>query len=146
VRRVLPLLLLAAGCGDEPPKGEAAETGDWRNWRAGHLPITAAGFAETVQARVSLLPPESRSRRPDDFCELFLNGSWSGRWRVGKLADGKWPVIDFALTLRAGPNWLDLWDSSSGRACKEQIDTRQGLDFTFRPTPQGYELLQEKRE
>jgi hypothetical protein len=144
MRRALLALCLLAGCG-KADTGEAVETDDWKRWRAGHVPINAA-FAETVQARIDILPPEGRSKRPDDFCELFVNGTLLPRQRVGKMADGNWPRIELTVTLRTGPNFLDLWDSSSGRNCKEQVDTREGLSLTFQPTPQGYELVQRRTE
>lgn len=146
-RLALALCLLAAGCGKKaPPAGETLETGQWREWRAKQFALGAADISGSLAARVTILPPEGRSKRADDFCELFVNGKFQGRHRVGKMADGRWPAVSFPVTLKDGPNWLDLWDTSTDRKCREEVDSRQGLDFTFRPTADGYELLQEKRE
>lgn len=143
----LALLLLALGCGKPaPPKPDDPETASWRFWKSKQISIPAANFAPEVTGKVRILPPQGRSRRSDDFCDFTVNGSFVNRYRVGKLANGTWPVIAATVTLRTGPNWLDLWDSSSDRNCRQQIDTREGLDFVFRPTAQGYELVQERKE
>jgi hypothetical protein len=145
-----PLILLlpalaAAGCGKKPdaPRGETAE---WRAWRQTQVQIPAAGFAPTLQARLAVQPPASRSTHPDDWCEVFLNGTLLNRFRVGKMADGNWPRCEMEITLRTGPNWLDLWDSTSNRKCRQMVDTREGLEITFVPTADGYSVQQVRRE
>ena len=143
----LAALLCAVGCGKKPtPASDPLETGQWSQWRAKQFALATLGVSGTLRARITILPPDGRSKRADDFCELMVNGQLQGRHRVGKMADGRWPGISFEVTLRDGPNWLDLWDTSADRNTREEVDTRQGLDFTFRPTATGYELLQEKRE
>ena len=138
-------VLLILGCGKKP-EGTRGETEEWKLWRQTQFAIPVAGFAPTLQARLTILPPDARSTHPDDFCEVFLNGTKLNRFRVGKMPSGAWPRGEMEITLRAGPNWLDLWDSSSNRKCREMVDTRNGLEFTFAPTPDGYALQQVRRE
>jgi hypothetical protein len=149
VRRGVALILLAASaCGRNEPSAPAAagETPEYREWRGRQMPLPVANFAATVKGRVTVLPPESRSRGADDFCEITLNGAPLHRFRVGKMPDGRFPRCEVEATFNAGPNWLDLWDSTSRRGCRRQIDTREGTDFTFVPTADGYDLRQSKTE
>lgn len=146
MRRIAGVLLLVlAACGKKP-EGPRGETPEWQQWRQTQFDIPVAGFAPTLPGRLVVLPPDSRSQHSDDWCEIFLNGTKLHRFQVGKMASGGWPRCEMDITLRSGPNWIDLWDSTSNRKCREMVDTRNGVDLTFVPTPEGYSLQQTKRE
>ncbi len=133
------------GCGKKPeaPRGETEE---WRAWRQTQVVLPAAGFAPTLQGRLVVLPPSARATRQEDWCEVFLNGTLLNRFRVGPMPGGAWPRGEMEMTLRAGPNRIDLWDSTSNRHCRATIDTREGTEIRFEPTAEGYELRQTKRD
>jgi hypothetical protein len=124
------------------------ETPEFRAWKGSQIlrQYPAANFAEVVSGTLTIHAPELRSRNPDDFCELYLNGEFVQRFRVGKMPNGRWPQLAVNLTLLAGADWLDLWDSSSNQNYRTQIDTRQGTDFVFTPSESGYTLTWTKRE
>ncbi len=137
----------AAGCGKKAPAGASVpETPEYREWRTGRIEVPVAGFAPEVRGRIVILPPGERSTHPEDFCELFVNGRKLYRLRVARRPDGEWPTAEIPATFRTGPNWIDLWDSSSNTALRRQVDTRQGTDFELRPTEGGYELHQSRQE
>ena len=142
------LLAALAGCGGgEPPPPAGAETDAFTAWRARRREIPSAGFAETVRGSIEVLPPPAeRIRRPDDFCEIWLNGSRLHRLRLAPLADGSLPSCRLDVVLRTGPNWVDFWDSTSNRGRREQIDTREGTSLSFSPSSEGYDFAQEKTE
>ncbi len=137
-------LLALAGCGGEAPA--TAETPQYDEWAERRREIPSAGFAATVRGTIEILPPGDRAARPDDFCELWLNGKKLHRLRVAKLADGTWPSITLNVDLRVGPNWLDFWDSTSNKGRREAVDTREGTAFTFSPSDGGYDFAQVKDE
>jgi len=140
--------LLAAGCGKKPPPPPAEDTPQYREWKGGQIlrQFPAAAGAPAVPGRLRVLSPEGRAPRPGDFCEVYLNGEALLRFRTGKLPDGHWPQWDGEVRLRAGPNWVDLWDSTGNRNHRHQVDTRQGTDLLFTPTAEGYDFRQEKTE
>ncbi len=139
-------LLALAACGAEaPPPG--AETGAYQVWRTRLTEVPSAGFAETVRGDLQILPPPvERVKRPDDFCELWLNGRRLHRLRLAAAPDGALPAFDFKIELRAGPNWLDFWDSTSNRGRRDSIDTREGTELLFSPAELGYDFTQTKKE
>jgi hypothetical protein len=142
------LLLFLAGCGKPEPPDEWWHTEQYREWKGGQIlrQMPAAKFAPEVPGRIDVEPPASRSKHADDFCELFLNGYSLTTFRVAKMADGRYPVCGTDVLLLTGPNWIDMWDTSSNRHYRHQIDTREGTLFTFVPTPEGYDLRQVKKE
>jgi hypothetical protein len=139
----LAALLALAGCGE---KAATAETAAYEEWAERRREIPSAGFAATIPATIEILPPEDRVKRPDDFCELWVNGKKLHRLRVAKLPDGGFPAVTLSVQLRVGPNWLDFWDSTSDRGRREAVDTREGTRFSFAPVPDGYGFAQEKDE
>lgn len=141
-------LLLASGCGRKAPPPAEEDTPQYREWKGSQIlrQVPSAGGAPGVQGRLRILPPESRIRRPGDFCEVYLNGEILLRFRLGKLPDGRLPEWEGPLRLRTGPNWIDLWDSTTNRNYRHSFDTREGTDLLFAPTPEGYEWRQEKAE
>jgi hypothetical protein len=141
-------LLLAAGCGKKAPAPQEEDTPQYREWKGGQIlrQVPSAGGAPAVPGRLRILPPEDRVRRGGDFCEVYLNAEILVRFRTGRLPDGRWPEWDGPVRLRAGPNWIDLWDSTTNRHYRHAIDTREGTDLLFTPTADGYDLRQEKTE
>ena len=93
-----------------------------------------------VKGRIDISPPEQRSKNPGDFCELFMNGERLGKWNVAKLPDGTWPRISVDVDWNSGPNTFDLWDSSSNQYYRQQVDTREAVQFSCIPTAEGYEI------
>ena len=136
-------LLALAGCGEKPATAETAQYDEWAERRR---EVPSAGFAPTVPGTIEILPPEDRVTRPDDFCELWVNGKKLHRLRVAKLPDGSFPSVTLNLQLRVGPNWLDFWDSTSNHGRREPVDTREGTRFSFAPIEGGYDFTQEKDE
>lgn len=143
--RHLPLQALLAtvlaGCGKEPAK-DPLDTPEYQSWKGQQIlrRLPAANFAPTTPGRVEILSPDQRSRNPQDFCELFVNGERIGKFKTGKLPDGTWPSNAFEVTFLTGPNTFDLWDSTSNRYYRESVDTRQCVRFQCVPTTDGYEI------
>ena len=137
------VLALAACGGDQAP---TAETPQYEEWAQRRREIPSAGFAETVRGTIEILGPEDRAGRPDDFCELWVNGKKLHRLRVAPLADGTSPSVTLNVQFRVGPNWLDFWDSTSNKGRREAVDTREGTTFAFTPSDDGYEFSQTKDE
>ncbi len=152
VARALPVLtaalLGAAGCGEKEPPRAAEGTPEYRAWRGAQFvrQFAAAAGAPTVAARLEVLAPAERSPGPGDFCELYLNGEMLLRFRTARLPDGAWPRWESEVRPRAGPNCLDLWDSTTNRNYRRQVDLREGTDLVFAPTADGYEIRQSRRE
>ena len=48
--------------------------------------------------------------------------------------------------LNSGPNTFDLWDSSSNRYYRQQVDTRYVTGFLCVPTEGGYEIQEVKKK
>jgi len=143
------LLLLLGACGKDGPKtATAAETPEYRAWKGSQAlrNLPAANSAETIAVTVIVHFPQSRSRSPEDFIELYVNGQMAQRVR-GKPA-GTGPVVPTTvfLTILQGPGWLDVWDSTTNANYRFTIDTRQGKDYVFTPTATGYDLAWTPRE
>ena len=142
---LIPSLLLSA-CGR---KQEAAGAGteQYREWKGSQAirQLAAAGLSEKVAGTVVVHFPEARSQSPEDFIELCLNGQMIQHTRF-KRVGGEVAPITLSIDLRPGIDWLDLWDSTTNRYYRFQVDPRQGTDFVFAPTETGYDLTWTKRE
>ncbi len=143
---MLGLLLAALGCGKEPEK-DPLDTDAYNAWKQmqilRRLPMARGGL--DLRGRIDVYPPEERSKNPNDFCEIFMNGERLGKWKIGKLPDGSYPRISVDVDWNSGPNTFDLWDSSSNRYFRQQVDTREVLSFLCIPTPEGYDLQPQKK-
>ena len=143
--RIAVAVLLAAllGCGKEPEK-DPLETEAYTNWKGGQilrrLPMAAGGLR--VKGRIDVQPPEQRSKNPRDFCEVFLNGEPVGKYNVAKLPDGSWPRISIDVDFNSGPNTFDVWDSTSNKYYRQQVDTRESVEFLCVPTADGFYEIQ----
>lgn len=129
------VLCVLAACGSEAgPAGpdQAAAYGDWVRKQ---IPTNFAG-AGGVNGRIAVLLPQGRSKRAGDFIEVALNGQ-----RLRKVPFGG-PTLELSVTLGPGINILDLYDSTSEKSCRRHVDAREGTDFTFQPTADGYDLVQ----
>ena len=149
MKRVVVLALLLAGCGKEPEK-DPLDTEAYNAWKQGQilrrLPMARGGLE--VKGRIDIQPPEQRSKNPGDFCEIFVNGERVGKVKVAKLPDGTWPRIGIDIDFNSGPNTFDVWDSSSNRHYRQQVDTREAVEFLCVPTADGYDIqaLKKKQE
>jgi hypothetical protein len=133
------------GCGKKEADPASLETPEYWKWRQTQLPIPVANFAPVVPGKIVVLPPENRSRSAEDFCEIFFQGSRLHRAPMGKMPSGQWPRLEISVTFLTGPaNWIDLWDSSSNRNYRFQVDTREGTQITLSATGEGYEIEQAK--
>jgi hypothetical protein len=143
--RIAVAVLLAAlvGCGKEPEK-DPLETEAYRAWKESQilrrLPMAAGGLR--VKGRIDVFPPEQRSKTPQDFCEVYVNGNQVGRYNVAKLPDGSWPRISVDVDFNSGPNTFDVWDSTSNKYYRQQVDTREFVEFTCAPTADGFYEIQ----
>ena len=141
MRTGIAALVLAAllGCSKEPEK-DPLETEAYSAWKGGQilrrLPMAAGGLR--VKGHIDLQPPEARSKNPRDFCEIYLNGEQVGKFNVAKLPDGSWPRIGVDVDFNSGPNTFDVWDSSSNKYYRQQVDTRESVDFVCVPTADGF--------
>jgi len=141
VRTAAVALLLTGllSCSKEPEK-DPLETEAYSAWKGGQilrrLPMAAGGIR--VKGHIDLQPPEARSKNPRDFCEIFLNGEQVGKFNIAKLPDGSWPRIGVDVDFNSGPNTFDVWDSSSNKYYRHQVDTRESVDFICVPTADGF--------
>lgn len=146
MRRALALVLLL-GCGKEP-EADVLDTEAYNAWKQTQiirrLPMAAGGL--TVKGRIEIQPPEQRSKNRGDFCEIFMNGERVGKYNVAKLPDGSWPRIAVDVDFNSGPNSFDVWDSSSNRHYRQQVDTREAVEFICVPTPDGYDIQAIKKK
>jgi hypothetical protein len=148
-RLAIPVLLLAGlgACSKEAPK-DPLDTAAYNEWKQGQilrrLPMAAGGLR--VPGHIDVYPPEQRSKDPNDFVELFLNGERIGKYKVAKLPDGTWPRVAFDVDFNSGPNTFDLWDSSSDKYYRTQVDTRYVTGFICVPTADGYDIQEVKKK
>lgn len=143
MRAAVVALLLAASCGKEPEKDplETPQYFEWRQTQAlRQLPMAVGGL--TVPGRIEIQPPDQRSKNRGDFVEITLNGNRVGRYNVAKLPDGNWPRIGVDVDFNSGPNTFDVWDTSSNRYYRQQVDTRNCVQFLLVPTADGYDIQQ----
>lgn len=139
--RQLLLLLALAGCGKADPPGDPMETEAYRQWKGGQvIREYTANYTTSTPGKVEIIPPESRTKTAADFCELYVNGRRVGRFNVGRQPDGSFPRNEFDFAFMTGPNTFDLWDSTSNRYYREQVDTRQCVHFRCVPTDDGYKV------
>jgi len=99
-----------------------------------------------VPGHIDVYPPEQRSKSRGDFVEMFMNGERIGKYNVAKLPDGTWPRIAFDVDFNSGPNTFDMWDSSSNKYYRQQVDTRYITGFICVPTAEGYEIQEVKKK
>lgn len=147
MRAAAALLLLLAGCSKEAPK-DPLDTPEYNAWKQEQvlrrLPMAAGGLR--VPGRIEVHAPEQRSKNPGDFVELFMNGERIGKYNVAKLPNGRWPTISFDLDWNSGPNTFDLWDSTTNRRYRQQVDTRHITGFLCVPTADGYEIQEVRKK
>lgn len=143
----LVLALAVAGCGKTPPP-DPLDTAEYNAWKLEQirrrLPMGAGGLR--VPGHIDVYPPEQRSKNTEDFVEFFMNGERIGKYKVAKLPDGTWPRVAFDVDFNSGPNTFDLWDSSSNRSYRQQVDTRYVVQFLCLPTADGYEIQEVKKK
>jgi hypothetical protein len=141
------LVLLLGGCGKKP-EPDPLDTEAYNAWKQTQvlrrLPMARGGLE--VKGRIDIYPPEQRALYKGHFCEVFLNGERVGKYNVSKLPDGSWPRIGFDVDFNSGPNTFDVWDSSSNRYYRQQVDTREAVEFLLVPTPEGYEIQSIKKK
>jgi hypothetical protein len=136
-------LFLATGCESKQDPDDDFETPAYRDWKTSQPLRRVTAGAGSESGRIDPFPPESRSKRPDDFLELYVNGHRVGLYRVGRQPDGTWPTHSVALPFQTGPvNTFDLWDTTSGRFVRHAVDTRRSLRFRAVPTADGYEIVE----
>ena len=147
---VAVVLVALLGCSKEPDK-DPLETEQYSAWKGGQilrrLPMAAGGIR--VRGHIDVFPPEQRSKNPRDFCEIYLNGEPVGKFNVARLPDGSWPRIGVDVDFNSGPNTFDVWDSTSNRYYRQQVDTRESVEFNCVPTDDGFYEIQgipKKRE
>jgi hypothetical protein len=146
---IAALLLLATlgACSKREPKDplDTAAYNDWKQEQIRRrLPMAAGGLRTT--GHIEVYAPEQRSKNPQEFVELFMNGERIGKYRVAKLPDGTWPRVSFDVDFNLGPNTFDLWDSSTDRYYRQQVDTRYVTGFLCVPTAEGYEIQEVKKK
>jgi hypothetical protein len=139
--------LVLAGCGKKP-EPDPLDTEAYNAWKQTQilrrLPMARGGLE--VKGRIDIYPPDQRSKNRGDFCEVFLNGERVGKYPVAKLPDGTWPRIGVDVDFNSGPNTFDVWDSSSNKYYRQQVDTREAVEFLLVPTPEGYEIQAIKKK
>ena len=148
MRRCALLLLAAlAACKQKPPP-DPLDTPEYNAWKQEQilrrLPMAVGGLR--VPGRIDVHPPQARSKNPGDFVEVFMNGERIGKYNVAKLPDGRWPTVGFNVDFNSGPNTFDMWDSSSNKRYRQQVDTRYVTGFICVPTPEGYDIQEVKRK
>jgi len=141
------VLLFLAACGKAPPPDplDTVEYNDWKQEQIRRrLPMAGGGLR--VPGHIDVYPPEQRSKNRGEFVEMFMNGERIGKYNVAKLPDGRWPHVEFDIDFNSGPNTFDLWDSSSNKYYRQQVDTRYITGFLCIPTADGYEIKEVKKK
>ena len=149
MKKLAALALLAlAACGKPALPPDPLDTPAYNEWKQEQirrrLPMAAGGLR--VPGRIDVYPPEQRSKNPGDFVEVFMNGERIGKYNVAKLPDGSWPRVAFDVDFNSGPNTFDLWDSSSNKYYRQQVDSRYVTGFLCVPTAEGYEIQEVKKK
>jgi len=141
-------LLACAACGKPAPPPDPLDTVEYNDWKQEQirrrLPMAAGGLR--VPGHIDVYPPEQRSKNRGDFVEMFMNGERIGKYNVAKLPDGTWPRVAFDVDFNSGPNTFDLWDSSSNKCYRQQVDTRYITGFLCVPTADGYEIQEVRKK
>jgi hypothetical protein len=149
MKTAIALLLLAGigGCSKKPAQ-DPLDTPEYNAWKQEQilrrLPMAAGGLR--VPGHIDVYAPEQRSKNSEDFVELFMNGERIGKYKVAKLPDGTWPRVAFDVDFNSGPNTFDLWDSSSNKKYRAQVDTRYVTGFVCVPTADGYDIQEVKKK
>jgi hypothetical protein len=140
--------LALAACGKPAPPPDPLDTVEYNDWKQEQirrrLPMGAGGLR--VPGHIDVYPPEQRSKNRGDFVEVFMNGERIGKYNVAKLPDGSWPRVAFDVDFNSGPNTFDIWDSSSNRSYRQQVDSRYITGFLCVPTADGYEIQEVKKK
>jgi hypothetical protein len=149
VKKLAALALLAfAACGKPPPPPDPLDTAEYNDWKQEQirrrLPMGSGGLR--VPGHIDVYPPEQRSKNRGDFVEIFMNGERIGKYNVAKLPDGTWPKVAFDVDFNSGPNTFDMWDSSSNKYYRQQVDTRYITGFLCVPTAEGYEIQEVRKK
>jgi hypothetical protein len=141
------VLVISAGCGKKEPPAATVETKEYQEWKGSQAIRQLVGGVpgDRIAGSVTVCFPQDRSRQADDFIELLLNGEEVQRTRI-RTAGGAAAPLTLQISLRPGADWLDLWDSTTNRNYRFQIDTRQGTDFVLTPSAAGYDISWTKRE
>jgi hypothetical protein len=141
-------LLACAACGKPTPPPDPLDTVEYNDWKQEQirrrLPMAAGGLR--VPGHIEVYPPEQRSKNRGEFVELFMNGERIGKYNVAKLPDGTWPRVAFDVDFNSGPNTFDMWDSSSNKYYRQQVDTRYLTGFLCVPTADGYEIQEVRKK
>ena len=145
---LLILTFLSAGCGKKEEASTGVETEEYRAWKGSQAirQMAAAGPSGTMTGTVLVNFPQARSKSARDFIELCHNGQVVQHTAFIPKGGGQMGPFGVHLTLRAGTNWLDLWDSTTNKNYRFQINTQEGTDFVFTPTEAGYSFSASKRE
>lgn len=144
----LILALVSAGCGKKEEASTGVETEEYRAWKGSQAirQMAAAGPSDTMAGTVLVNFPQGRSKSSQDFIELCHNGQVVQHTAFVSRSGGELGPFGVHLTLRVGTNWLDLWDSTTNKNYRFQINTHEGTEFVFTPTEAGYDFNASKRD
>src|SRR5207244_238974 len=133
------VILISAGCGKKEAGGAALETPEYQAWKGsqGIRQMASAGPSDKIDGTVTVHFPQERSKHPEDFVELCLNGQIVQHTRI-RTTSGFASPLAIPIALRPGPDWLDVWDTTTNKNYRFQIDARQGTDYVLTPSAAGY--------
>jgi len=142
------VLLLSASCGKKEPPGSPVETKEYQEWKGSQSirQLVTGPPAEMLAGSVTVHFPQDRVKHAEDFVELCLNGVIIQHTRLKPPVGGAPAPVTLQVSLRPGPDWFDLWDSTTNHDHRFQIDTRQGTEFILTPSAGGYDISWSKRE